>query len=252
MENEYYQEKIKELQKVLIDQSRLAQLGEMINIISHQWKQPLNTIVAIIQNLRDANDFDEFSEELLIESCENIIKSVKQMTDSMNAFRNFSKLGRITKNVNLKELIQKTLELIEWDFKQNNIILNLNLNEECYFVGFPNEISQIILNILNNAKDAITKKSTFGSGKVKINLFHENNKEIISISNNAGEISNEIIGKIFEKDFTTKTENNGNGLGLYIAKMIISKMDGDISVRNIKNKEGENGVEFIITIPSSE
>lgn len=235
--------KNREKDRILIQQSKLAAMGEMLGNIAHQWRQPLNNISLILQFLRDNYNNKDVSSEKLDKFIGNANKHIEYMSETIDDFRNFYKPSKQQNEFYIKDCIESLLYMFKNQYE------NIKLEFKCENVkitNYENELKQAILNILNNAKDAINqrKESEKFDAIININSFIENNKLKISISNNGGNIKQEIMDRIFEPYFTTKFESQGTGIGLYMTKSIIeSNMKGKIEVSNIKN-----GVNFTISL----
>ena len=235
-------EELRDKDHILIHQSRQASMGEMIGNIAHQWRQPLSAVAAIIQNYEDVYEDGKLDMDYLEEHTDLIMDILQQMSKTIDDFRNFFKPNKLEFDFNIKEVILKTIKFLENNFKFNNINLILNLTDDCIITGFPNEYSQVILVILNNAKDALLERK-IKEKQIEINLVKVKNKTILKITDNAGGIAAELMEKIFNPYFTTK-EDKGTGVGLYMSKMIIEKnMKGKLSFGNTKK-----GAEFIIEV----
>jgi C4-dicarboxylate-specific signal transduction histidine kinase len=242
------QEGIEENRKkdsMMIAQSRLATMGQMISFIAHQWKQPLNAISVITQNIEDAWHYDELNEEKLHDNSTLILNQIKFMADTIDDFRNFFKPDIEKSDFYPGKIIRKTIQFIEKNFHVNDIEIKLDLDEKCLVRGMPNELSQVVLNILNNARDAfLEKKRNPEQRTVKITLYCHENNSIISFRDNAGGIPENVLPHIFESYFSTKGNEQGTGLGLSMCKTIIEgRMLGKLTAENI-----ENGAEFRIVI----
>ncbi|OQX81249.1 MAG: hypothetical protein B6D64_02220 [Bacteroidetes bacterium 4484_276] len=233
--------KSREKDRVMLVQSKQAAMGEMIGNIAHQWRQPLNDIGLYVQNIQDKYEYGELSEDALAQTVEKTMDKLEYMSQTIDDFRNFFRSDKNKKKFLLKDSIDKTLSLTEAGFKNNFIEINLYLQDNIYITGYPNEFSQAVLNILNNAKDILVERKIEGP-QVKINLSRQEKNVILTVSDNAGGIDENIIDKIFEPYYTTKGKLTGTGLGLYISKTIIERnMMGSLTVRNIKD-----GAEFKI------
>jgi len=228
---------------MMIAQSRLATMGQMISFIAHQWKQPLNAISVITQNTEDAWQFEELNDEKLHYNSTQILDQIKFMADTIEDFRNFFRPDIEKSDFYPGKIIRKTIRFIEKNFQENEIEIELDLNEKCLVKGMPNELSQVVLNILNNARDAfIEKKSNPKQRKVKITLSCSEDQSIITFRDNAGGIPENVLPRIFESYFSTKGNEQGTGLGLSMCKTIIEgRMHGKLTAENI-----DNGVEFRI------
>ena len=233
---------IREKDHMLIKQSKQAAMGEMIGNIAHQWRQPLNAIGIKIQNIEEAYEFEELTKEYLSKQINETMELLQHMSRTIDDFRNFFRTDKEKQFFNLKDIIKKTVHLIENSFENHVIDIQLDL-ESCMVKGFPNEYSQVLLNILNNAKDAILFDK-INNPLIKISLRKENNLAIVKVFNTGKHINRKIMDKIFDPYFTTKHENIGTGIGLYMSKTIIDKnMQGKLYVKNVKK-----GVEFTIEI----
>ncbi|NQV17813.1 MAG: hypothetical protein HQ534_04640 [Armatimonadetes bacterium] len=236
---------IREKENMLIAQSRMATMGEMIGNIAHQWRQPLTAVAAIIQNYEDAYE-DGILDMEYIEKHTNLIMDIlTNMSKIIDDFRFFFKPNKLIQEFNVKNIIEKAISFVKASFRVNSIKLELNLDESCYIEGFPNEYSQVILNLLNNAKDVIKERNIkIENRKIIISLHKENGKSVVTVADTGGGIPEDIIGRIFKPYFTTKTDEKGTGLGLYMSKTIIEdNMKGKLTARNIKD-----GAEFKIEI----
>jgi len=234
-------DKSREKDRMMMIQSRQAAMGEMIGSIAHQWRQPLNEIGLYIQNLQDRFEQNELSSENLNNTIEKTMLKLEYLSQTIDDFRNFFRSDKEKRKFSLTESIKKTLSLTEASFKNHFIDINVNLQENLFITGYSNEFSQAVLNILNNAKDVLIERK-IEKPYVKIKLTKTEKKINLTIADNAGGIFKEIMDKIFEPYFTTKSKTTGTGLGLYISKTIIERnMEGKLSVKNIKN-----GAEFKI------
>ena len=219
-------------------------MGEMIGNIAHQWRQPLNALGLILQNIKFSYEMDELNDEFMDKSIKKANMITTNMSTTIDDFRNFFKPSKNKEIFNLDEIINRTISMIEPSYRNSEI--NLTKNNSCDDVeifGYEGEFSQVILNILANAKDALVETNV-DDKKVIIDIYKETEFVCISIKDNAKGIPLEIIDKIFEPYFSTKEEGKGSGIGLYMSKTIIeSNMFGKIFVKNI-----DNGVEFLIKI----
>jgi len=239
----YALEALHEKDQMIMHQSRQAAMGEMINNIAHQWRQPLNVIAITIQDLMIAYEQGECSDEYVDETVKQIMNQVLHMSQTIDDFRNFLRPDQEMKQFNLVEAVRKTLVLVNDSFTAQNIRIETETQEDLIVTGYQNEYCQVLLNILNNAKDTLTERKIVAP-RIKIKLFREGYKHVATISDNAGGIPDTILDRIFEPYFTTKDVDKGTGIGLYISKTIIEKrMNGKISVRNT-----DQGAEFRIEV----
>ncbi len=224
--------------ELLQQQSKLAAMGEMIGAIAHQWRQPLNALGINIQNLEDDYLDGLINEEFLEEFIENNQDIIVFMSKTIEDFRNFFKIDKKRELFSIKNTVVKTCDIQSAQLKSHNIEISLN-GDDFQISGFKSEFQQVILNIINNSKDAIVENRV-EHGKIDIEL----KENMVLIRDNAGGIPDNIIDRIFEPYFTTKEEGKGTGIGLYMSKMIIeSNMGGKIVVRNIGD-----GAEFQISL----
>jgi len=234
--------KSREKDLLLIQQSRLAAMGEMIGNIAHQWRQPLNSIGLLFANIKDAYDFDDLSEEYLEECTQNGMRLTQQMSTTIDDFRNFFRPDREAAPFSLLNAVHNALELVEASFKNHEIAIELKASGDAEVQGFANEYAQVLLNLLGNARDAIIEHHV-KPGRVGIEVRRDGENGYVVVRDNGGGIAEEVLGKIFDPYFTTREK--GTGIGLYMSKMIIeSNMNGHIEVRNI-----EGGAEFTIITP---
>ncbi|MEA3553658.1 MAG: cache domain-containing protein [Campylobacterota bacterium] len=237
----------------LLQQARFASLGEMIGNIAHQWRQPLSAISTISSGNIIQSQIGLLSDKDNTKSYEQILGHVSFLSQTIDDFRNYlNKSGDEIKKFDINDTILDVLKIIEITYKDNNITLIKNFSDtplSC--TGSTSELSQVILNILNNAKDILVEKN-IENKIVQIETLKIEDNNIIRISDNGGGIANNIIEKIFDPYFTTKHQSQGTGIGLYMSKDIIhTKFNGFLSVENIdwqyKNKT-LSGACFIIEI----
>ncbi|OPA76582.1 PAS domain-containing sensor histidine kinase [Campylobacter pinnipediorum subsp. pinnipediorum] len=228
--------KNEEQTKIILTQSRLASMGEMIANIAHQWRQPLNELsITLFKMSKDKNKFNESYEK-----CKNIIKN---MSNTIEDFRNFFSTSKAPEAFLISDALHDSIMMLQGTFEKKHINVSINTDFDTEVFGYKSKLTQVILNILNNAKDACIERD-IKNKQIKITTSQEQDLAVISICDNAGGISDEIIDKIFEPYFTTKHSSQGTGIGLYMSKLIIDKLKGVII---IKNKD--NGACFSIKIP---
>lgn len=223
-------------QYLLMQQSKLATMGEMIGHIAHQWRQPLAQLGGILMNLESAYDFKELNKEYLNERIDHGNELIKYMSKTIEDFRNFFVPTKEKEEFILSDCIQNAINIIQASLTFNHITINFQENSNhIKILGFPSELSQVILNILANAQDALVSNSV-KNPYININIKEKKNSIYLLIEDNAGGIKEEIIDKIFNIYFTTKPKKEGTGLGLYMSKLIIeTKFKGKISAKNHKN-----------------
>ena len=227
--------KNREKDKHILQQSRLAQMGEMISMIAHQWRQPLgsiSTVAASIKLKTILHRFDystpegqEASKVFLEESMNKIESYVQFLTRTIDDFRNFFKPNKQKESVTLSQLVNRTLEIIGKALEINGITINIETHATNEIFTYANEVTQVILNILKNAEDVI-KKREIQNPTIQIVIDTEGAWQTISISDNAGGIPEAVLPHVFEPYFSTKQEKNGTGLGLYMSRTIIEEHCG--------------------------
>ncbi len=241
--------KRKEHEQILIQKSRLADMGDMISMIAHQWRQPLSALNTITQNIQLAYKLNKLDEKFLDEQCERSKIIAQNMSTTIDDFGNFFKDNKIKDEFYISDVITNSISLLKDTLKHEGIKIQKDFGEQnTKLLAYKNELAQVIINLLMNSKDAfINKHKLTNSNKdAKINISIKENLENtqILLSDNAGGIKENIIKKIFEPYFSTKDKKNATGLGLYMSKMIIEKnMNGSLEVKNI-----QGGVEFCITL----
>jgi len=220
------QENIKQL-KAMQEQNKMASMGAMIGAIAHQWRQPLNEISIAIQSLKYEYEDGRVDAAFLQEFIEKNKEVIHFMSNTIDDFRSFYRVDKTKELFDAKEAINKTLSLQMAQLINNDIAIFIS-GESFEINGYRNEFLQVVLNIINNAKDALLENKV-KHAKIMIEL---EDKSII-IKDNAGGMPEEILGRIFEPYFTTKDQGKGTGMGLYMSKMIIEEnMNAKLSVRN--------------------
>ena len=234
-------EKNLEKQYMIELQTRHAQMGEMIAMITHQWKQPLSVIQALGSLLKMKYELGSLTPNLFTEKMDNLLNQAMHMSQTVVDFQKFFTPSNEKVLFDVKETILKVLDLIQMEYELQNISIEVIEDRAVSIVGYENQYTQVILAILQNAKDALVV-STQNDRCIVIRIEMKDERALVTISDNAGGIPNEIIGTIFTQYMTTKEK--GSGLGLHIAKSVIeNNMQGDIWVHNI-----EGGAEFSIFV----
>lgn len=242
-----------EKEKLLMQQSKMATMGEMIASIAHQWKQPLN-LISISNGLLKINNQEKGFSTLqeITNAIDNIDNSVHNLSQTIDDFKNFFSPNKEKVTFNILDAVEDTFKLINTQFKNNDIVIIKNIKDIELF-GYKNELLQVLINILKNSKEALVENSNLLNKYIFITVENNQNKVTIKIKDNAGGVSKENLNKVFDAYFTTKEKSAGTGIGLYICKQIIeTSMKGEILVSNVEYKyENENhlGAEFKIIIP---
>ncbi|CAM3847283.1 ATP-binding protein [Arcobacter cloacae] len=236
---------------MLFQQSKMASMGEMMENIAHQWRQPLSFISTSASGIRLHKEFNTLSDELLDEAIENIMNSTQFLSNTIDDFRDFYKTDKVKSKFNVKEIIEKTLKLTSSRFT-NRAIKVIKDIDEIFIFGFENELIQVLVNILNNARDELEKLPN-DERFIFVTLKQKEDKVIISVKDNAGGVNEKIINRVFEPYFTTKSDEKGTGIGLYMSNEIITKhFNGKIHVQNevfIHQQKEYKGANFVIEVP---
>ena len=232
-----------EHEHMLIQQSRVAAMGEMINNIAHQWRQPLNALGLLLYNIRDEYRFNSLDAAYLDQAVADGTRMVQKMSATISGFSNFFHPNTEIQVFSAREQIRKTVDLVEESFQNDHISIHIDAPDEVMLLGFPNEYSQVMLHMLSNARETILLHNQGLSGRVYMVLTEQGNQGCVRVCDTGGGIPADILGRIFEPYFSTK--GKGSGIGLYLSKMIIERsMNGSITAKNI-----EGGAEFRVCVP---
>ncbi len=234
--------KNREKDLLLIQQSRMVMMGEMLRSVAHHWRQPLNALNLILANIKDAYDYGDLNAETLNELVTDGNRLAQKMSSTIDDFRNFFQTSEESTRFNLAEAIREALSLMDAAFQNEQIAIALDTPQDVFVTGLFNELSHVLLNVLVNAKDAI--KEGGGHGQIHIGLAPEEGQGVIRVRDNGGGIPADILPKVFEPYFSTK--ENGSGIGLYMARLILERMGGRIEARNV-----EGGAEIVISVPAA-
>lgn len=237
--------------KLLSQQSKMATMGEMLENIIHQSKQPLSLITTIASGISLEEDLHILTPEKLKENISYIMDSANYLSDTMNSFKNFYKQDSNRKEFNLSQLLEKSFQLVSLKFKNRNINIVRNF-VDIEMIGFDIELLQVFINILNNAKDELERQS-LDNKYIFVTTSIQGTKIIISFKDNAGGIPNKIISNVFNSHFTTKGDRDGTGIGLFMSQEIVKKHhNGKITVKSETYKFNDieyTGANFTIKIP---
>lgn len=238
--------KNREKEKFILQQNRLAQMGEMLSMIAHQWRQPLNIIslntvkldAAVLLN-------DAIDKENIKHISEAINKQSQYLSHTIDDFRNFFKPNKGASSFVVADMVQHALKLSESIFSQNDIVVKKYIDVKREIFSFESELIQVLLNIIKNATDALVE-SDKADKQIVISISEEDDGVLISILDNAGGVADMAISKIFDPYFSTKSIK-GTGLGLYMSKIIVEDhCEGALSFYNAKD-----GACFNIKLPFS-
>ena len=225
-------EKSREKDQALIQQSKLAQMGEMIAMIAHQWRQPLGAITAAANDLILKIAFKKYDAKYFDKKLKNITELSQHLSKTIDDFRGFYKKDKEKIEILLSDIVKDVLNIVAVSIENKNIkiITELHSNRKVY--TYPNELRQVILNLIKNAEDILLEKS-IENPYIKIKTYDDKNNTYLEVSDNGGGVPDKIIDKIFDPYFSTKTKKDGTGLGLYMSKIIIEEhCNGTLSVNN--------------------
>jgi len=228
-------------QAKLLQQSKLATMGEMLTLIAHQWRQPLASISSTTNNLIVKIKLNQFEKKLFLNELDLLNSYAQHLSETINDFRDFFKVSKEKKIVNFNTLLNETCDIVLPTLKTKGIELEIICNKQYNLFIYPNEIKHVLLNLIKNSEDIFSERS-IQNARITIECYREKANFILTIRDNGGGVDNTIIDKIFEPYFSTKDNCNGTGLGLYMSKMIIDEHShGEISATNY-----EDGIKFKI------
>lgn len=245
---------IKQKEKILSHQTKMASMGEMIGNIAHQWRQPLTAISVTAGGIKLNYQLGIADEEEISGELDNIINNTQFLSSTIEDFQNFLKDDRTLTYFSIRETLDKTLSIIRANLESHEINIVQNIKENIRLNGLQNDLIQVLLNIINNAAD-ILKTQNLKKAKryIVIDVKRVNTNIVIIIQDSGGGVPEDILGKVFEPYFTTKHQSKGTGLGLYMTHQIITNtMMGDISVKNCKFEQENTeyfGARFTMTFP---
>lgn len=229
---------------VVIYQSRQAKMGEMIGNIAHQWRQPLNSLGIILSEMKDSFDYGELDREYFEESVSKSKQIIAKMSQTIDDFRNFLSPSKEETPFHVNQSILFILDLMEEGLRLNRIRVETDFRDDIVVLGYENEFSQVISNVINNARDALEERDQ-SQKRITITTEKKGNQIEINLCNNGRPISSDVMEKLFTPYFTTKTLGKGTGIGLYMSKIIIEEhMKGRIRFHN-----DHNGVCCNISLP---
>ena len=218
--------------KIIEQQSRMVAMGEMIDAVAHQWKQPLNAISMIIDMLKtDFKDSQDVDYAYITELDSTVHLQIDHMVTTLNEFRNFLRPSTKNETFYIQTAIDNVRILMKDELITQNVHLNLNIDETIKIFGNRNEIKHLFINIINNAIDVFNERDIQHRG-ITINCYSEYNKIYIEIEDNAGGVPQDIIADIFKPNVTSKANGKGTGIGLYMSTQIVKKNNGSINVHN--------------------
>jgi signal transduction histidine kinase len=231
-------EQSRQKDQIMFRQSRLAAMGEMVGNIAHQWRQPLNAIVLIIQSFQMKQMLGKLDDKFIDSQVDEGIKLATSMSRTIDDFRNFFKPNKIEENFSAKRTIKESIDLVQHYYEKQDIKMNLICEEDFETLGYPNEFSQVMMNLFSNSKDVLTDKDNQAKYiEIVVKIDNESKNGKILVIDNGGGVPVEVIDRMFDPYFTTKHQSSGTGIGLYMSKEIIEKqMHGSIEVENISHR----------------
>jgi signal transduction histidine kinase len=267
-------EKLRTQEQLLVQQSKMAAMGEMIGSIAHQWRQPLNALALLVQDIEEAHVYDDASPEYIHKTVAEAMRQINHMSVTIDDFRNFFKPSKTQEKIDITLAVIEVLTLMSSQILNKGIDISFTMRSEdktemeitdisdfmdkgmlhrldkgtAFTNGYPNEFKHVLMNIINNAKDELTaRREKLGGGtesKIWIDVNSSHGLIRISIKDSGAGINPEIIDKIFDPYFTTKDAKRGTGMGLYMSKVIIeNNMNGHLNAANT-----DKGAEFVIEL----
>ncbi|QWR77190.1 GAF domain-containing sensor histidine kinase [Candidatus Magnetomonas plexicatena] len=231
-------------ERMLIQQSKLAAMGEMLSMIAHQWRQPLSSISTIAADMQVAIAIGQLDMKDFNDSLDKINEQSQYLSNTINDFKNFFSPTRKKETVMPDYIIEHALKIIGKSIEYKTIEVRREYSYKTAILSYPNELIQVLLNILKNAQDILLERKVT-SPVIVIGGYDDDVNTFIEVSDNAGGVDENLIDKIFEPYFTTREDTGGTGLGLYMSKTIVEKhCKGSFTVKNQKD-----GVCFIIKLP---
>ena len=241
---------------IMFQQARFASLGEMLNNIAHQWRQPLGSITMIIQSFQTKMSLGKLTPTFVDEKVNDALLLANNMSNTLEDFKNFFSPNKIKSEFSIKNCIEHSIELSKYLLNQENIIVILKVRKDMEIHSYYNELSHVFLNLIANSKDALCSNVNKNDRIIKIIVNKFKKHLVINVIDNGGGIPQNVLPKVFEPYYTTKYKSAGTGIGLYMSKQIIEKhMFGEISCKNISHKIKDDKVFdcslFTIKIPIS-
>ncbi len=223
--------KNREQNEILYQQSKMAAMGEMLGNIAHQWRQPLSAISTAASGIKLQDSVNQLDKKLMYQGLDAIVQNTQTLSETIDDFRNFFKTDKFTKEFQIQTCYAKVITLISANLKNKNIQIIENI-EDITLNSYENELVQALLNLINNARDALLEIES-NKKYIFIDIYEQKDEVLITIKDNAGGIKEDIIDKIFEPYFTTKHQSQGTGIGLYMTQKIIqSSLKGSITISN--------------------
>ena len=230
-------------ERMMAQQAKHAALGEMMDAVAHQWKQPLNAITMLTDLLIIEHRQGSVDEAYLKEFKGDMWAQVDHLLTTLSEFRSFFRPDKASEEINLRKTLEAVLLLVKDELMKHTINVSLNCEENISATVIKNEFKHIVLNILNNAKDAFVDNN-IAKREITIHVFEEQESVILEVQDNAGGIPEHILPDIFKANVTSKAEGQGTGIGLYMSKQIADKMSAQLQAEN-----HAEGALFTLRIP---
>ncbi|MCG6550941.1 MAG: PAS domain S-box protein [Candidatus Magnetominusculus sp. LBB02] len=257
-------EALRRNEQLLIQQSKMAAMGEMIAAITHQWRQPLNSLALMIQDLKDASRFGELTDDYIKKAANGTMEQIDFMSETINVFSNFFSPSKKKELFDVLSVVARVFSILSSELKTNQISYSITCKthnktfrdysevvscEAAEITAYKNQLAHVLLNLINNSKDAIIVRHERGlltnGGKICVDCYKDKDAIKVEISDNGGGVPDEIIDRVFEPYFSTK-EDKGTGIGLYMSKVIIEEsLGGKIYVSN-----RDDGSVFTVEVPA--
>lgn len=222
----------KQEQELMQQQAKMAAMGEMIGNIAHQWRQPLNALSALNIGLSMKYKMGKLDDEEIVKFKKKSNEIIQNMSATIDDFKNFFKPNKIKSTFTIEKAVEHSAKFVYDAYRQHKIALFIDIDKKITINSYKNELIQVLLNILNNSKDAIVEKK-IDKSYVKIFTQEDEHEIKIFIQDNAGGATDEVLSRMYEPYFTTKFQSHGTGIGLYMSKMIIEEsMEGILLSEN--------------------
>lgn len=229
--------------QMLIQQSRLAAMGEMIGNIAHQWRNPLNNVALIIQNVQADYDAGTLTSTNIHSDIHEVMEVILYMSRTIDDFRNFFREDKEKQEFYIGKAVNNALALVSATLENHNILVAIETDVEVTAIGYANEYAQVLLNMISNSTEACIERGV-SAPRIFIRITREKERSVLYLRDNCGGIADDVMPKIFDPYFTTRGPDRGTGIGLYMSKVTIEQnMDGHLTARNV-----DGGVEFRIEV----
>jgi len=228
-------ESIREKDHIIIKQSRQVAISELISNISHQWRQPLNTVMALIQDIEICGEEEELTIDYLTQQSNKAMGIIQEMSNTIDDLRYFFHPVEELEDFILHDVLARCMKLLEPTLKEESIILEISGDEQLTIKGYSNDYAQVVLQIINNSRDALREKE-IPEKRIRIDISEDDGQSKVEIIDNGGGITEDVIEHVFEPYFTTHFKSPGRGLNLYMCKIVIEKnMHGSLTAENRKS-----------------